>query len=442
MKDLLQSISIKIESGSFITKGQIRLISSFLVGQGVVQFVQLLTGFLLIRWLTVEQYAQYSVAFAFQSTAQILVELGFSGSVIALVGSRVYNKEVLGGYIKAGKFFRNRLFAVVGVICLVGFPIITSHHQWPYYITILLLVAILSNLYLSGNSAFYASPLIIHARLKDFYRIQLKSGLFRLSFLGILSIFSIINAWLAALATSFLIWYNGKHYKDRSQEYIIEPASSSSETKKEMLQYVKPVMPGIIYSAFSAQIALFLISIFGNTQNIAEVGALGRVGQIFFILNAASSTLIVPFLARQPGEGLSKKYFSIISGALAIAALLSIIAFLFPQPFLWIMGSKYDHLDREVGLLVLNSAIIFLNVVMWDMNCSRKWLWYWIPIVSISSNILLQIFLIFKMDLNTTYNVLIYAIILSVFNLSNKVLVAFIGLKKTKDEVNLLSEGS
>ena len=442
MRGLLQSLTIKIESRSLISKAQIRLIISFLIGQGVVQFIQLLTGFLLIRWLTVEQYAQYSVAFAFQSTAQILVELGFSGSVIALVGSRIYDKDVLGGYIKAGKFFRNRLFAFVGAICLVGFPLITAHHEWPYYITFLLLIAILSNLYLSGNSAFYATPLIIHAKLKEFYRIQLKSGLFRLSFLALLSLFSVINAWLAAMATSFLIWYNGKNYKARSQEYLEEPSSSSSATKKEMLQYVKPVMPGIIYSAFSAQIALFLISIFGNTQNIAEVGALGRVGQIFFILNAASSTLIVPYLARQSGEGLSKKYLKVISGALSIAALLSIIAFLVPEPFLWIMGSKYDHLDREVGLLVLNSAIIFLNVVMWDMNCSRKWLWYWIPIVSISSNILLQIFLIFKMDLNTTYNVLIYSIILSVFNLSNKILVAFIGLKKTKNEINLLSKGS
>ena len=438
MKGLLQSISIKIESGSFITKGQIRLISSFLVGQGVVQFIQLLTGFLLIRWLTVEQYAQYSVAFAFQSTAQILVELGFSGSVIALVGSRIYNREVLGGYIKAGKFFRNRLFTVVAAICLIGFPLITAHHKWPYYITFLLLVAIISNLYLSGNSAFYSTPLIIHAKLKEFYRIQLKSGLSRLAFLGIFSLLSILNAWVAAMATSALIWYNGKNYKLRSQQYITEPSSSSSATKKEMLQYVKPVMPGIIYSAFSAQIALFLISIFGNTQNIAEVGALGRIGQIFFILNAASATLVVPYLARQPGEGLEKKYISIISGAFVIATLLSIIAFAFPEPFLWIMGSKYNHLGREVGLLVLNSAIIFLNVVMWDMNCSRKWLWYWIPIVSISSNIIVQLLLIFKMDLNTTYNVLIYSLILSVFNLSNKVLVAFIGLKKTKNEISLL----
>ena len=439
---ILQNITAEVTIRPLLAGRHIQLIGSFILGQGAVQFVQLLTGFLLLRWLTVEQYAQYSVAFAFQSTAQILVELGFSGSVIALVGSRINNKEVLGGYIRAGKFFRNRLFAIVAALCLVGFPLVTAHHHWPFYVTLLLLLAIISNLYLSGNNAFYGTPLIIHQKLREFYRIQLKSGLSRLAFLGILSFFSFLNAWLAAMAASALVWYNGRFYKAKSQRYIEEPAVSAENTKIEMLRYVKPVMPGIIYAAFSSQIALFIISIFGNTQNIAEVGALGRVGQIFLILNAASSTLVVPYLARQPGKNLEKKYLKIISGATIIAMVMTLIAFVFPEPFLWIMGGKYAHLDREIGLLVLNSAIIFLNVVMWDMNCSRKWLWNWIPILSISSNILVQILLIFKMDLDTTYNVLIYSLILNVFNLSNKILVAFIGLKKTKHEIDLFSEGS
>lgn len=438
MKNVIQTITVRIGNGSLITGKHLSLIGSFIVGQGAVQSVQLLTGFFLIRWLSVEQYAQYSIAFAFQSTAQILVELGFAGSIIALVGRRVREKEVVGDYIKAAKFFRNRLFALVAVVCLIAFPLITSQHGWSLYITLLLLLAIISNLYLSGNSAFYGTPLIMNGRLKDLYSTQFKSGIFRFLFVGLLSVFSVLNAWIAALATSAVVWYNGRVYKKRAAKFISEPSKISGETKKEMLGYVTPVIPGIVYSAFSAQIALFIIGVFGNTQNIAEVGALGRLGQMFFILNAASSTLVVPFLARQPGKNLKKKYFSILSGAFLIAVIMTITAFIMPEPLLWIMGSKYAHLEKEVGLMVLNSAIVFLNVIMWDMNCSRKWLWSWIPVLSISSNVLVQIFLVIKMDLNTTYSVLIYSVILSVFNLSNKVLVAAIGLKKTENETDIL----
>lgn len=443
MKNVIQTITVRIGNGFRpITGKHLNLIGSFIVGQGAVQTVQLLTGFFLIRWLTVEQYAQYSIAFAFQSTAQILVELGFAGSIIALVGRRVQEKEVVGGYVKAAKFFRNRLFAVVAVVCLVAFPLITKQHNWSFFIILLLLLAIISNLYLSGNSAFYGTPLIMNGRLSDLYRTQFKSGVFRFLFISLLSFFSVLNAWIAALASSAAVWYNGRIYKRRAGELISEPSKTSGETKKEMLRYATPVIPGIVYSAFSAQIALFIIGVFGNTQNIAEVGALGRLGQMFFILNAASSVLVVPFLARQPGKNLKNKYLLILSAASLVALIMTFAAFAMPEPLLWIMGAKYAHLEKEVGLMVLNSAIVFLNVIMWDMNCSRKWLWSWIPVLSISSNVLVQIFLVIKMDLNTTYSVLIYSIILSVFNLSNKVLVAVIGIKKTENETDILYQNS
>ncbi|MFC6859384.1 lipopolysaccharide biosynthesis protein [Zunongwangia atlantica] len=417
-----------------------KIIIVFIAGQGAVQFVQLLSGFFLIHWLSVEDYAQYSIAFAFQSTAQVLVELGVSGSVVALVGNRINDKAVLGKYIKGGKFFRNRMLFVVSVICLIGFPYMTWQHGWPIHITFFLLLCILLNLFFSGNTAFYITPLMIHRKLKDIYNIQLTSGIFRLIFLWIVYLLSIINSWIAALTTCLTVFYNGERFREKSKDFIEEPVESDPETRKEILNYVKPVIPGIIYSAFSAQISLFIIGIFGASENIAEVGALGRLGQIFMIFNMASSTLVVPYLARQSKKYLGRKFLAILGIGLCIALTLITIGFVLPEPLLWIMGDKYSHLKGEVGLLILNSSIIFINVLMWDMNCSRKWLWSWIPIVSISSNILLQALMIFTMDLSTTYSVLIFSVILSVFNLLNKILVTIIGLNKTKNEINLLSE--
>lgn len=428
---MISKIAVALSIPQETTGRWAKIIATFIAGQGLVQLLQLLGGFFLIRWLSVEDYAQYSMAFAFQSTAQILVGLGFSSAIIALTGNNIHEKKLLGDYISAGKFYRNRLYAVVGGCCLVGFPLMTAEHDWPVYITILLLVAILSSLYFTGNNAFYKTPLLIHKRLRNLYSVQIKSGFCRIIFFGLFYSLSFINAWIAALVTSGITWYEGRAFKKKAKPFFIEPEISSVDSRKEMLQYVKPVMPGIIYSAFSTQIALFVISIFGSTQNIAEVGALGRLGQIFLIFNVASSTLIVPYLAKQSSKNLQKKYLFIISIAILFSCGMVATAFLVPESLLWIIGNKYAHLEKEVGLLVLNSSIIFINVVMWDMNCSRKWLWSWIPVVSISSNLVAQFFLIFKMDLDTTYNVLVYSVILSVFNLSNKILVAIIGFKKS-----------
>ncbi|QCR22607.1 lipopolysaccharide biosynthesis protein [Pontibacter sp. SGAir0037] len=435
---MIGKIALGVQEERETIRKWVKVLGAFLLGQGAIQFVQLLSGFLLIRWLTVEEYAQYSITFAFQSTAQMLVELGFSGAIVALVGPKIHNKEVIGEYIKAGKYYRNRLFIIVGLICLIVFPLLNFHHGWPLYITCILLCSILFNLFFSGLSAYYTTPLRMHKRLKDLYSVELKSSLGRLSVLGLLALFSGLNAWIAAILSSLTLWYNGRAFKEKAGVLIAEPETSSQAARKEIYSYIKPVIPGIIYSAFSAQIALFIIGVFGKSESIAEVGALGRLGQLFLILNAASSILVAPFLARQSDKVLVKRYLNIMAGATVLATGIAAFAYVFPEPLLWIIGSKYAHLEKEVGLLILNSCIMMLNVLMWDMNCSRKWIWTWIPIVSISSNIVLQVVLVFCMDLSTTYNVLVFSIILSSFNLLNKILVAFIGLNKVKHEANLL----
>jgi len=71
------------------------LIFRFLAGQGSVQVLNLVSGFYYCA--KVEAYAQYSVAFGFQNTLGVLVDLGISGSIVALVGDRS-DKEIVGTF--------------------------------------------------------------------------------------------------------------------------------------------------------------------------------------------------------------------------------------------------------------------------------------------------------------------------------------------------------
>jgi hypothetical protein len=48
-----------------------------------------------------------------------------------------------------------------------------------------------------------------------------------------------------------------------------------------MLHYLSPIIPGIIFTAVQGQISVLLITLFGQTKSIAEVAALGRLGQLF-----------------------------------------------------------------------------------------------------------------------------------------------------------------
>jgi O-antigen/teichoic acid export membrane protein len=186
-----------------------KLIGTFLVGQGTLQLIQIITGFMLFRWLSVEEYGQYSMAFAFQTMAYVLVEFGFSGTIVALVGNRIHEKKVIGGYIKAGERYRNRLFILISIGCLFAFPVLTAKHHLSQFATIMLLVAIISNLYFTTWSAYYVIPLKMHQKIGKVFNIQIKSSALRLLALYATFLISALNAWLAALFSSFQTFLTG-----------------------------------------------------------------------------------------------------------------------------------------------------------------------------------------------------------------------------------------
>lgn len=72
----------------------IRATSYIVVAQAITQLVGALAGFLLLRWLVVHQYAEYAFAFAFGSTFAQLIELGFTDSILGVIGGVVHQRAV------------------------------------------------------------------------------------------------------------------------------------------------------------------------------------------------------------------------------------------------------------------------------------------------------------------------------------------------------------
>lgn len=430
---MIKSIYSAFDLSKEKTTNWIKLIGAFLIGQGASQLIRVASGFLLLRWLTVEEYAQYNLAFAFQSTAHMLIEFGFSGAIVALVGSRINDKKLIGEYIKAGQFYRNKTFIVIGLACIIVFPLMTASHNWSYTVTGFLLLSILSNLHFSGIGSFYSPPLKMHKRISTMYGIQIKFGLLRLLLLGGFYILTIINAWIAALTNSLITVVGGLFYKKKASVYVDLPESSSKEIRKEMVNYIRPIMPGMVFAAFQGHIMIFVSSIFGESGNIAEIGALNRIGQLYLILNMMGVNLIAPYLAKQAEKGLLIKYLTILGTMVILSSILVIGGYIFPQPLLWLIGDNYDHLSYELVLLLISSGLGLINGLMWQMNASRKWLYNWMPMISIPGTIIIQTLCIIFLDMSTTENVLNFSIITNIFILGTRVLVTWVGIRKQKE---------
>jgi hypothetical protein len=141
------------------------------------------------------------------------------------------------------------------------------------------------------------------------------------------------------------------------------------------------------------QIAIWLISLFGNTQNIAEVGALGRLEVLFTLIISIMENILSPSFARcQSRNNLIKMYFKILGVTIILEILIVLTTLIFPSQILWLLGSKYYNLQDVLLLMTIGAVLKNLVSTILSMNNSKAWLensWVIIPIILVWQSLLL-----------------------------------------------------
>jgi O-antigen/teichoic acid export membrane protein len=354
----------------------VQVVTSFLFGQGAIQAINAIAGFFLVHRLSIEAYAQFGLATGFQTVFGVLVDFGFASTIIPLVGNRREDRALVGRYVRAAKHLRDRGFWFLSPIAAVAFLAIIHRHHWSWSVQILLVCAVLLTLYSSGTISCFSAPLFIFGRLREYYVPQVVLGAGRLLlYLGLASV-GALNASTAAGMVALNATANGAFVRRASLGLIKWPEKEDPETDKELLQYILPASPAIIFSAFQMQISLFLVSLFGGSLYIAEVSALGRIGVLFTALMTFNTIVVEPYVARRSIKGLRRTFAGIVLLAALICFPVVLVAFLHPGVFLWLLGAKYDGVRQALGWYVLSASMNFVAGAVWIMNRARKWVFW------------------------------------------------------------------
>jgi O-antigen/teichoic acid export membrane protein len=350
----------------------VTLLSGLFVAQSLVQLFGVLSGFLLLRWLDVDAFAQYSIAFGFAATLMILVDAGIGTSIPALIGERVHDREVVGAYVRTARHLRNLLVTVATPIAAVAFFVITAKYDWGLPLQLALFASVLATLFFRGYMDFNAAPLLLQQRFRDFYGFQGAANVWRVAVHALLYSLGALSSWAASLVNAVALALNGHWFRRRGRGLLEEPETADVELVREVRHYVAPLLPSLVFVAFQAQISIFVIGIFGETQQLAEVGALSRLGQVFGVFTALNGVLVGPYLARSAASQVPRRVALVGTGAAAVGGAVAAFAFAVPESLLWFLGPNYDDLEREVGWFVLGSALAFLSAVVYTMNTARK----------------------------------------------------------------------
>jgi O-antigen/teichoic acid export membrane protein len=392
----------------------ISVVTGFFFGQGTLQAVNILVGLFLVRALSIEHYAQFGLAFGFQTTASMLMDLGYASTIIPLVGKRVNDHALVGSYLRAAKHLRDRAFWILGPFAAVTFFAIMQKHHWSGTTQALLLLSVLLSLYASGPLSYYSAPLFLYHRLREFYIPQMVSGLIRLlTYLG-LAIVGGLNGCTAAGLSSINVVVNAILMRRSARLYVEWPKSNEPAVNREVVKYILPAIPTFIFAAFQSQISLFLINAFGQTMNLAEVAALSRLAQLFAVLSSFNMIVVEPRIARLGREKLLRTYLLLLLVPCGLCLSVVPLAFAFPTPFIWLIGPKYSHLTSIVGWVVLTACFNYGANLIWVMNRARKWIFWRGTILEIVAMFTVDVCFVAFVGVRTTRQAILFTLASSV----------------------------
>ncbi len=390
------------------------LVVTFFAGQSATQLLSLIFGLIVVRLLTVEAYAQFSLAMGFQTTLGSLMDLGYAGTIIPLVGERFADPKVVGSYVAAAKHHRDRIFFLFSPVAAISFWLLGRKHHWSSHVQFLLLVSIVVQLYFSGRTSYYSAPLMLRRDLRKLYRPQVFSALLRCVAPLPMRAVGALNGWSAALLNALAQVYNSIKLQRASLPYSSEPLQSDPLVNREMMRYVVPAMPAVIFWAFQSQVSLYLVTLFGKTSSMAQVAALGRLGQIFAILMAFNVVLVEPYFARLALRSLPLRYLQVVGLAGLFCSTIALLSFRFPHPLLWLLGPQYKDLGPEIGWVVTASSIFYLAGVIWIINRSRKWLFWSGTAMEIGLTLVAEAAFAFARGVSTTHDAILISVVAAI----------------------------
>lgn len=410
------------------------LLSKFLLGQGATQLIQLVTGFLLIRWLDKGDYATYTLVMAILGTSSILFGLGLSQCLTGLIGKRVDDPEFVGRYIRASRSLRLSLLGLGAIILFAVFYWISGKFEWGGLLWVGLWLFVICSMYLKIWEQTYSPVLLLHQQIGRVYLLGTLSGLGRLLLVLASAAISLLSAPLVLLFNVLQAASNsiGTFWMARSSVALPGRGESCASERREILKLSLPKLPSFCFSAFSGQLIIFIVGVLGTRGDVAEIGALTRLAMLFVVFKRFGAVIVMPYFAKLDFVNVPARLGLLVMAMLALLFSVSGIVYLYPAPLLFLLGEGYQHLGFEVFLMITLALVRVCNVQIVSVCDARKYVFAWHSIAVVGPQLIAIVAGALIWDLGVLTNVLYFALLLALTRISSNSGILLTGLSKER----------
>lgn len=383
-----------------------KIFAGFFVGQGLVQLLGAVAGFCLLRWMSVEDYAMFTLAFGVQSLFVNVVDPGFSTAITPLAGSRSSDPAVVGRYMAAALSLRKRFFLLGATGATLMLVFSGQKHGWSNLATAGLSISVIVTLWTLGTFNVSANALVATQKVGTLHQVQNIAAVIRLGGYGLGHLAGVIGGVVVMAWNVIVIIISGRMMARKAKQSESILLNETAAARREMWRFVMPLIPLTVYSTFQGQISVFIISIFGNTDALAATGALSRLNQLFAPATYLIGWVVAPYFSRLSQSIVFRRYLQIMGVALSLIIVVGIAVWIYPYPLLWLLGSNYMDLEFEVALAVISNGIGICAALTYNLIYSRRLIGRRQSIALIIGSIGFQIIVTPWVDLGTTKGVL------------------------------------
>jgi hypothetical protein len=397
------------------------LLTAYFTTQTLTQLTSIGAGLLFINFMPVREFALYALAASVISFFGFASDLGSTSSLLHFFHrSRGAVESDFAHYQAAVLSLRRGAFLLGAAAVLALFPLAAHRQGFEPLEVALAVVGVLLCVGFQIDASLRVLSLRLHERWGEAYRSEMAGGLLRLLLAAAMVAAGWLRSWLGVLTNA------------------VAAAASASLARREILpardprvslapkRYLTPTLPGAIYFAVQGPLTVWIAATFAGTRNLAEVGALGRLGLVVGLLAGLNGAVLFPRLARTEGDGAFRTRFLAYGGLLAVlGGALFLGALLAPGPFLLVLGRHYSSLRHELLLTLGGACLGLLDGYAVGANSIRAWTR--LQGAAVLTLLGAQVAFVIVLPLSTTAGVLTFNLLSSAVALATQLAIAACG---------------
>lgn len=340
-------------------------------------------GLLLARWMSVEDYALYTVAITMAGAITLLTRGGVRMGLAAQLSEHWPNRLAAGRAIASSVQARLIVSALtMPPILILAWILLTQ--AGASHLIAGIIVGILALTWLADlQSGVVDQVLYFDGKAVPVQNLDTAISFSRALLVIALRLFnsvSVIAALLVNLVTAALRIPPIVKWVRRSVDG--GGAKPAAETTKSIRAVAIRQLPADLFNVFQSQAAIYYLTHLGDPKDLATYGALARIAQLLAPVASVSLAFFVPAFAQTKDRTLLRLGAFVMLALLPGLALIALAA-IAPQGLLFFIGPSYA--DQAHALLVCAIAVSFANTIQVASNLVshrgwNRWAWLRIPL--------------------------------------------------------------